>query len=122
MYPDELPDPSSIILWRQKYPEFSLKYLQAKNLQSQMLVEQIDDMIPDKIKYYTDANGDERIDAPSASLLIAKINNRKWTAARLAPRTYGNQQAEAQQDSTQDAITKIRDIVAGLNKSNTSEI
>ena len=82
---DDMPDSDTIRAWRFKYPNFSRWYLEAKSLQSQLLVEEIDDMINCGIRYIVDDKGQERIDPPSASLVIAKINNRKWQAARLAP-------------------------------------
>lgn len=89
MYPD-LPCSAIIKEWRKKYPEFDEMHTQAKAMQARLLVEEIDEMIPGDIAYYTDDKGNSRIDAPSANLLIAKINNRKWTAARLAPRIYAD--------------------------------
>ena len=76
--------------WRRKHPNFNAKYLTAKSFQAELMVEEIDDMLPHEIKTYLDDRGNERIDAPSASLAIAKVNNRKWTAARLAPKRYGD--------------------------------
>lgn len=89
---DDMPDHSTIKAWRKQYAQFSAWYLEAKSFQSQLLVEEIDSMIDGQIIYVTDDKGNERIDPPSASLLIAKINNRKWTAARLAPKIYGDKQ------------------------------
>ena len=89
---NDMPEPSTIKAWRHQFPQFSAWYLQAKSFQSQILVEEIDSMIDCGIRYIMDDKGQERIDPPSASLLIAKINNRKWTAARLAPKIYGDKQ------------------------------
>ncbi len=90
MYP-ELPDATTMRVWRRKHDYFSTKYLEAKSFQAMILVEEIDDLIPHEINYFVDDRGQTRIDAPSAGLAIAKINNRKWMAARLAPRVYGDQ-------------------------------
>ncbi len=120
LYPD-MPTSSTIKAWRKQYSQFSSWYLEAKSFQSQLLVEEIDDMIPDQIKYYIDERGNERIDAPSASLLIAKINNRKWTAARLAPKIYGDRKTE-ENNNPQETLSKIQALVADLNKTNVSEI
>jgi len=91
LYP-ELPDRSTFLAWRLKYDWFSTKYLEAKKFQAEILVEEIDNLIPEGLVYYTDEKGQERIDSPSAGLLIAKINNRKWTAARLVTNIYGDRQ------------------------------
>lgn len=91
LYPD-MPNHSTIKAWRKQHASFSAWYLEAKAFQAQLLVEEIDDLLPSEVRYYIDEKGNERIDAPSASMLIAKINNRKWTAARLAPKIYGDKQ------------------------------
>ncbi len=89
---EEIPHYSTLLAWRRKYPWFSERYLEAKRFQAEILVEDIDDLIPNRIIYYLDEKGQERIDSPSAGLLIAKINNRKWTAAKLVPKLYGERQ------------------------------
>jgi len=119
MYQD-MPEPITIREWRKKYERFSTKYLEAKAFQAQILVEDIDDLIPEKINYYLDDKGQERIDSASASLLIAKINNRKWMAARLAPKIYGDKKQE--ESSPSDTLSKIKSLVDDLNKTNNSEI
>lgn len=120
MYPD-LPSSPTIKAWRKTYSEFSSWYLEAKAFQAQIMVEDIDELIPNGIQYYVDDKGQERIDAPSASLVIAKINNRKWMAARLAPKIYGDKKQEDTQ-GTKETLSKIQALVADLNKTNTSDI
>jgi len=101
---NDMPEPSTIKAWRHQYPQFSAWYLEAKSFQSQLLVEDIDGMIDCGIRYIVDDKGQERIDPPSASLLIAKINNRKWTAARLAPKIYGDKQIIEQTTSENEQL------------------
>ncbi len=119
MYPD-LPHYSTVKAWRNTIPDFSEMYLQAKSFQSMILVEEIDDLIPSEIKTYIDDKGNERIDAPSASMLIAKINNRKWMAARLAPKIFGDRKQDEQ--SPAETLSKIQSLVADLNKTNVSDV
>jgi hypothetical protein len=119
MFPD-MPDSSTVRAWRKVYERFSTRYLEAKAFQAQVLVEDIDDLIPEKINYYLDDKGQERIDSASASLLIAKINNRKWMAARLAPKVYGDKKQE--ETNTADTLFKIKSLVDDLNKINSSDI
>lgn len=121
LYP-EMPSHCTIKLWRHQYPDFSAKYLNAKSLQSQLLVEEIDDLIPIGIKYYLDDKGQERIDAPSASLVIAKINNRKWHASRLAPKIYGEKvQIETKNDDTEALKAELIELRAKLAEKSKSD-
>lgn len=121
LYPD-LPNSSTIKAWRKTHGEFSAWYLEAKAFQAQIMVEDIDDLIPQELNYYVDDKGQKRIDAPSASLLIAKINNRKWTAARLAPKIYGDKKQEEDKGSLGETITKIQSMVNEFNKTNESDV
>lgn len=105
MYPD-LPLKGVVTAYRKRFPAFNAEYLAAKSFQSEIMVEEIDEMIPSEIKYYIDDKGNERIDAPSASLAIARVNNRKWTAARLAPRVYGDAKRVEDLEGQNSALTK----------------
>jgi hypothetical protein len=118
---DWMPHVTTLNLWRYKDVDgFSSKYLKAKSFQSELIVELIDNM-HENISYYTDHEGNERIDAPSASLAIAQANNRKWVAARLAPRIYGDKK-QTEEQSPAATLTKIQALVADLNKTNVSDI
>jgi len=90
LYP-ELPSHDTIKKWRKEHQEFSALYHDAKVFQSRLLVEECENLIPD-LKTYVDSDGNERIDPASAALLKAKIDHRRWMAARLAPRIYGDKQ------------------------------
>ncbi len=117
----DMPEHSTIKAWRKQHSEFSAWYLEAKSFQSQLLVEEIDDMIDCGIRYITDDKGQERIDPPSASLLIAKINNRKWTAARLAPKIYGDKQIIEQTTSENESLkAELAALRAQLDEKNKS--
>ncbi len=121
MYPD-LPCAQVVRDWRLKFPEFNAKYLDAKRFQAEILVEEIDDLLPEDVQTYLDDRGNTRIDAPSASMLIAKINNRKWMAARLAPRRFGDdkrvEDLEGQNNAMRQELLNLR---AELDEKNQKE-
>lgn len=119
---DDMPDHTTIKAWRKKHPQFASWYLEAKSFQSQLLVEEIDSMIDGKVLFVVDDKGNERIDPPSASLLIAKINNRKWTAARLAPKIYGDKQVIEQVTTENDQLkTELSELRAKLAEQSTRD-
>lgn len=89
---DDMPDQETIALWRKKHLEFSALYDQAKALQAKLLVEECEELIPLELKTYLDDSGQERYDPVSATLLKEKIAHRRWMAARLASKTYGDRQ------------------------------
>lgn len=88
---DHIPDESTIRRWRLHNIEFRLQYLEAKRQQSDLMIEEIDDLI-NEVSYYRDHEGNERIDAPSVAIATARANNRKWMASRLMPKLYGERQ------------------------------
>lgn len=89
---DDIPDQHTIKQWRHKNLEFSTLYDKAKIMQAQLLVEECEDLIPMEIKTYFDDAGNERYDPVSATLLKEKVAHRRWMAARLAPKVYGDRQ------------------------------
>lgn len=117
----ELPASITLREWRLKHPVFAAKYLEAKSLQAQLLVEEVDEMIPSELVYYYDDKGNQRIDSPSASLVIAKINNRKWAAARLAPRIYGDKNVESLREDSERVKQELEELRAKLDKENIKE-
>lgn len=119
MFPD-LPVRKVVLGWRRKFPDFGDKYLAAKRFQAEIMVEEIDDMLPHEVKTYYDSEGNERIDSPSASLAIAKANNRKWTAARLAPKYYGDN-VDVNEVSNEDLKQELRELREELKKKHEKE-
>lgn len=97
---DDMPTPFAIREWRLKYPEFATKYLESKALQAMILVEEIDDLLNYEVSFITDEKGRQKIDPSSASIAIARCNNRKWMAARLAPRVFGENIAQKNESNT----------------------
>ncbi len=97
---EDLPACSTVRLWVIKHPEFSAQYLIAKRQQIDVMMEEIDEIMDENLRFYHDDHGNERIDSPSASIAIAKANNRKWFASKLAPSLYGDKKEEQKQEST----------------------
>jgi hypothetical protein len=97
---EELPDDSTIRRWAIMNPGFSAQYLNAKRQQIDIVMEEIDEIIDENLRFYHDDHGNERIDSPSASIAIAKANNKKWFASKLAPSLYGDKKEEQKQEST----------------------
>lgn len=87
---DWFPDPSTILDWVAKYPEFTKQYAQARRLQMDLMGERILDIVDD-------SSGDESIspngnrienrEFTSRSKLRAEA--RMWLMERLAPKVYG---------------------------------
>jgi hypothetical protein len=85
------PNRSSIFLWLRKYPEFSDRYHQAKKDQVSALVDDIleisDDSSQDALE---DEDGNVRFNSEFAARSRLRVDTRKWIAAKLVPRLYGD--------------------------------
>jgi len=93
---DDLPSKFTVNLWRYKHPEFSARYAQAKLMQADLLAEECLDIADE------DSN-DIRIDPETGyetcnTEFIARsrlrIDTRKWLAAKLLPKQYGERKEE----------------------------
>ncbi len=105
-YP-ELPEPITIREWRWSKPDFSAKYVEAKRFQSEIMAESIEDVIDDLDPYvYQDEKGVTRLDAGLLMKARLTVDSRKWTAAKLAPKIYGDKTALDQSIEINSVLAK----------------
>lgn len=78
----ELPSHDTINRWRHSSKHFSDQYRLAKQIQFELLTEQILNILDD-VTYYTDSLGNKRIDLVSIKLKVIKVNHIKWLASKL---------------------------------------
>lgn len=117
---EEFPSQSTIYAWIYDHPEFSGQYLEARRIQASVLADSMLD-IAEEIPVYEDKEGNERIDAGMLGKAKLDYEILKWHASKMAPKIFGaNKQVEETNPS--DTLTKIRDLVADLNKTNVSDI
>jgi hypothetical protein len=97
---DNFPDPSQVLRWTHRFPEFRTKYLEAKRLQ-----------IHTKMEYshrlYETANKDT-----DASLLNGQVNLYKWEAARLLPKLYGDTTYVEDKEKVMQTLDELGKMVA----------
>ena len=92
---DDLPDKTTIYLWRYKYPDFSNQYAQAKLKQADLLAEECleiaDDATNDWMENFSD-DGDSigyKLNGEHVQRSRLRIDTRKFLAAKLLPKQYG---------------------------------
>lgn len=83
-----------IYRWKRKYPEFSHQYVKAKEHQIEALVDEILDIADDTshdtiIKVDDDGNERAVCNSEWINRSRLRIDTRKWLAAKLCPRLYG---------------------------------
>ena len=123
---DDIPDRVTINIWRRKYPEFRSKYAQAKCEQLEFITEDIleiaDDASNDWMEFYDKQNdcAGWKVNGEHIQRSRLRIDARKWLACKLVPKVYGELVKE--QSNPQDTLSKVRELVDGYNKTNTSDI
>lgn len=120
MYED-FPHSSTIYAWLYDHPEFSSQYFDARKLQATVLADSMLDF-EDEIKTYEDQYGNERIDAGVLGKAKLSFEIRKWHAAKMAPRMFGDYKQQDDANNPQETLQKIQSLVADLNKTNQSDI
>jgi hypothetical protein len=91
----DLPVKSTINLWRYKYPEFSVQYAQAKLKQADLLAEECLDIADDGTNDWMETFGEDgetnyKLNGEHVQRSRLRIDTRKFLAAKLLPKQYGD--------------------------------
>ena len=72
----EMPGHTAVWQWLERYPEFAAKYARAREVQAE---------------YYADEMVDisDTADKENAQAIRVRVDTRKWIAAKLRPKKYG---------------------------------
>lgn len=102
------PERRNIYHWLKKHEEFQHLYARAKEWQIESLVDEILDIADDGPQDYATDEENRRItNHENIQRAKLKIDTRKWLAAKLCPRIYGDSRASEKQP--EDLISLIRD-------------
>lgn len=100
------PSRSHIYTWFEAHPLFKDAYARAKQLQIEALVDDIIDIADDSSNdYMEDEKGKIVVNHDHINRARLRIDTRKWLAAKLCPRLYGDKNPK---DDDNDAISKLR--------------
>lgn len=106
---DELPPKKTVNAWRHKYPEFRAQYAQAKCEQADLLAEECLDIADDDTHdTKINAEGYEVCNTEYIARSRLRIDTRKWLAAKLLPKQYG-QAAEEKKPVSETLVEKLLD-------------
>ena len=115
---DHWPSYNAIYEWiQQNRNGFGDMYAKAKESQADYLADDILRII-DKPETFIDEDGRERNDT---QMIRLKVDALKWHAMKLKPKKWGDR-TNVEVSDPQDTLTKIRDLVDNLNKTNTSDV
>ena len=105
---DDLPDKLTVNVWRYKYPEFNAHYAQAKLKQADLLAEEMLDIADDGTNDWMESFGDEgeigyKLNSEHVQRSRLRIDTRKFLAAKLLPKQYG-QHAEEDKSANKSVV------------------
>jgi hypothetical protein len=103
----ELPHPDTIREWRLDYPEFSAQYAEAKRIQADLLAEEILDISDDDSRdEIIDDSGNTKVNSEYVQRSRLRVDSRKWIAAKLMPKVYGEKIQNEVITRTQEDVLK----------------
>jgi hypothetical protein len=88
-----MPDKATVFRWLGSEASFCDKYARARELQAETQFDELIDIVdqPPELSYVTDKNGglvEVKFDSSYVQWMKLRVDTRKWTAARMAPKKY----------------------------------
>ena len=113
---DHVPSLATVMYWLNTKPDFLEQYTRAREIQAETQFDQLIDIVdqPPELSYVTDKNGElieVKFDSSYVAWMKLRVDTRKWTAARMAPKKYGeHKQPEQAVDPTVIDVS-VRDMM-----------
>lgn len=115
------PAAKNIMKWKREHPEFGARYARAKQDQIELIIDDVleiaDDKSQDRITKL-DAEGNEYTVCNHEFIQRSRvrIDTRKWLAAKLLPKLYGDRLIVEKDTESESLIDKARTEVARLKE------
>lgn len=87
---DDMPAMSTIFKWLSIHADFAEQYARAKEESADAMTEDILDISDAPPMMTTNKNGDPIVDSGAETMRKTRIDARKWIAAKLKPKKYGD--------------------------------
>jgi len=87
---DGMPAQSTVYLWLTRHPDFSEMYVRAREDQADTLADEIQAIADEMPMETSDKDGNTRFDSAYVNWMRLRVDARKWVAAKLKPRKYGD--------------------------------
>lgn len=103
------PDRATIFIWRRVHDEFRDMYMRAKEDQTEVVVEYMQEVMNEPHKWEDPETGITKIDVP---MLRLKMDTMKWHAAKLKPKKFGDTKEQDLQNNelTDDCKKRYSDM------------
>jgi hypothetical protein len=113
---DHMPSLGSVMNWLTTKPDFLQQYTRAREIQAETQFDELVDIVdqPPELNYVTDKNGElieVKFDSTYVAWMKLRVDTRKWTAARMAPKKYGDHKAPEQKEDQTVIDVSVRDLM-----------
>jgi hypothetical protein len=101
---DHAPSLATVMLWLNTKPDFLEQYTRAREIQAETQFDELIDIVdqPPELNHILDKDGkpiEVKFDSSYVQWMKLRVDTRKWTAARMAPKKYGeHKQVEPTED------------------------
>jgi len=116
---DRMPNHQTVNAWRWDYPEFSARYLTAKQHQTYIMGEVCEEIAADKA-YYHDATGEKRVDPGYIASQRLMAETKRWHMSKLNPTFFGDrkvvEQLQGENESIKAELMALKAQLALVNK------
>ena len=113
---DKMPAQSSVYEWLLRHADFAEKYARARELQAETQFDELTDIVdqPPELNHVVDKNGElveVKFDSSYVAWMKLRVDTRKWTAARMAPKKYGEQKTPEVTNDLTVIDVNVRDMM-----------
>jgi hypothetical protein len=95
---ERMPCLASVMGWLTKKPDFLAQYTRAREIQAETQFDELIDIVdqPPELSHITNKEGElieVKFDSSYVAWMKLRVDTRKWTAARMAPKKYAEYRA-----------------------------
>lgn len=121
---ERMPCKSTVMNWLAQEPAFRSAYSMAKQLYAETLAEDILDISDDATGDWVEGENGKELDREHVQRSKLRVDSRKWLAAKLAPKRYGEASmirvgeldGERREMTSEQRAARLAAIFAGMEK------
>lgn len=113
---EDMPSLRSVMYWLTTKPDFLQQYTRAREIQAETQFDELIDIVdqhPD-LAHVVGKDGElieVKFDSSYVAWMKLRVDTRKWTAARMAPKKYGEHKAPEQKEDQTVIDVSVRDLM-----------
>jgi len=113
---ERIPSLATVMTWLSRKPDFLEQYTRAREIQAETQFDELIDIVdqPPELSYVTDKNGElveVKFDSSYVQWMKLRVDTRKWTAARMAPKKYAEYKQPEEKVDTMVIDGEIKNVM-----------